>query len=299
MLSKETMTFTHILKEFEIESSHLTYHLESLGDLISKTEDGRYKLSNFGRAAIAMMSSVEDAPKAKPKLPTSTLQWKAVLVVLIFGTAVLAGAYYNQYQELSGLSTNYKKLSTDLTKTMADYDKTLADYNESLETYVELQAEYNRALEILGLYRMIYQKIPANVTTFPPSDLPAYLWVTRSSLWLGGSFSNLTDLDLVFFTELRDAINRLEMVYNETGLMEPGMYVGTANMTNVRGSLLVGFLGAHLFHAFKHTYNVFSANGTFLREESSWHYEYISYVGYQEKYYYVNIFFDKIPPLML
>lgn len=57
LLSRRERTFTEILKILRIESSHLTYHLESLGDLISKSEDGRYKLSELGETAVSMMSN--------------------------------------------------------------------------------------------------------------------------------------------------------------------------------------------------------------------------------------------------
>ena len=45
MLSEKSMTFSEILDHLEIPSSHLTYHLENLGELVVKKEDGKYKLS--------------------------------------------------------------------------------------------------------------------------------------------------------------------------------------------------------------------------------------------------------------
>jgi hypothetical protein len=40
MLAKEQMSFTEMLNRLGIESPHLTYHLESLGILFAKTENG-------------------------------------------------------------------------------------------------------------------------------------------------------------------------------------------------------------------------------------------------------------------
>jgi DNA-binding transcriptional ArsR family regulator len=40
MLAKERMSFTEMLNRLGIESPHLTYHLESLGILLAKTENG-------------------------------------------------------------------------------------------------------------------------------------------------------------------------------------------------------------------------------------------------------------------
>jgi hypothetical protein len=62
MLSKNAMSFSEMLKALEVSSSFLTYHLENLGELILKTDDGKYRLSSFGEAAIATMTKVEDIP---------------------------------------------------------------------------------------------------------------------------------------------------------------------------------------------------------------------------------------------
>ena len=42
MLSQKPMSFSQILEELDVSSSHLTYHLESLGELLFKMEDGKY-----------------------------------------------------------------------------------------------------------------------------------------------------------------------------------------------------------------------------------------------------------------
>ncbi|MGA3112072.1 MAG: winged helix-turn-helix domain-containing protein, partial [Candidatus Bathyarchaeia archaeon] len=67
MLSIKPMTFMDIAEQLDISSSKLTYHLESLGDLINKMENGQYKLSTFGLATVSAMKGVEDAPEIEPK----------------------------------------------------------------------------------------------------------------------------------------------------------------------------------------------------------------------------------------
>ncbi|MCW4014617.1 MAG: winged helix-turn-helix domain-containing protein [Candidatus Bathyarchaeota archaeon] len=63
ILSKRKESFTSLLNELEISSSHLTYHLDSLGELIAKDES-LYGLSVFGKAAVDMMKNIEDPPKS-------------------------------------------------------------------------------------------------------------------------------------------------------------------------------------------------------------------------------------------
>jgi predicted transcriptional regulator len=66
MLAGGSRSFSELQEAFRIESGHLTYHLESLGHLVVKGEDGRYTLSSFGEAAVSMMHNVEEGPMSIP-----------------------------------------------------------------------------------------------------------------------------------------------------------------------------------------------------------------------------------------
>src|SRR3990172_6903616 len=81
MLSKTPMTFSQLLDALEVSSSNLTYHLESLGELLFKTENGEYKLSTFGVASVNTMRVVEEAPAVEKK-ETLSLRWKSVFAIL-------------------------------------------------------------------------------------------------------------------------------------------------------------------------------------------------------------------------
>jgi DNA-binding transcriptional ArsR family regulator/cell division protein FtsB len=67
MLSKKPMSFSEMLEVLGVSSSFLTYHLENLGELLGKIDDGKYKLSSFGEAAMATMTKVEDIPATVPQ----------------------------------------------------------------------------------------------------------------------------------------------------------------------------------------------------------------------------------------
>jgi hypothetical protein len=68
VLSPEAQSFSDLQKQFKLESPHLTYHIDGLGNLLYKTEDGKYALSSLGEAAVSMMKNVEEAPN-KPSFP--------------------------------------------------------------------------------------------------------------------------------------------------------------------------------------------------------------------------------------
>jgi DNA-binding transcriptional ArsR family regulator len=61
-LSNEAQSFSDLQKQFKIESSHLTYHIDGLGSLLNKTEDEKYALSSLGQAAVLTMQNVEEPP---------------------------------------------------------------------------------------------------------------------------------------------------------------------------------------------------------------------------------------------
>jgi hypothetical protein len=103
MLGNKPMTFMEMVDELGVSSSHLTYHLESLGELVSKQDSGQYKLSAFGVATIGAMKGVEDIHEAEPKRKQVTSKWKMASVALLIATiavSALAGIAINSYMQI-------------------------------------------------------------------------------------------------------------------------------------------------------------------------------------------------------
>lgn len=116
MLEEREHSFTDMEEKLDLSSSHLTYHLDSLKELITKTEIG-YKLSVFGRAAVEMMRQVESPPKRYNEAQ-STLR-KVLIVFLIVGlcSSLLGLAYYirlNYLLQSKMASASYDILVDDM-----------------------------------------------------------------------------------------------------------------------------------------------------------------------------------------
>ena len=116
MLEEREHSFTDMEEKLDLSSSHLTYHLDSLKELITKTETG-YKLSVFGRAAVEMMRQVESPPKRYNEAQ-STLR-KVLIVILIVGlcSSLLGLAYYirlNSLLQSKMASASYDILVDDM-----------------------------------------------------------------------------------------------------------------------------------------------------------------------------------------
>lgn len=115
MLSEEPRSFSDMFESLGISSSHFNYHLENLGDLVSKTEEGKYKLSYLGEAAVATMSKVEESPKQSAMKHPSTVfvkNWKPLILVFVVAVALLAGVNWIQGQSLTEMSSEYNTLAS-------------------------------------------------------------------------------------------------------------------------------------------------------------------------------------------
>ena len=132
MLAEKPRNFSTMLETLGISSSHLTYHLENLGELVTKLDDGRYKLSAFGEAAVMTMRGVEETPESAQKRQFMlSLRWKSVFAVLMIGVIILAAVSYAQYMNLNQLSMNYQQISEDYDLLEANFEEVSAE-NERL-----------------------------------------------------------------------------------------------------------------------------------------------------------------------
>ncbi|MBN1357236.1 winged helix-turn-helix transcriptional regulator [Candidatus Bathyarchaeota archaeon] len=115
MLSEKEMTFSQMLDELEIPGSHLTYHLENLGEFLIKMDDGKYKLSSIGDACCAVMKGAEEVPnRHTEKFSGLTLKWKTILAIFAIGIILLATTSGVQYYFFNQLSGDYETLEAEL-----------------------------------------------------------------------------------------------------------------------------------------------------------------------------------------
>jgi DNA-binding transcriptional ArsR family regulator len=101
-LAHKELTFSEILEAISIDSGHLSYHLDSLGELLTRSAEGRYKLSAAGEAAARLMGGVEEEQASDeslhrmrshvPKeLPPSNWYW--ILALAIIGSIILSAIF--------------------------------------------------------------------------------------------------------------------------------------------------------------------------------------------------------------
>jgi hypothetical protein len=110
MLGSKSMTFMEMVEELGVSSPHLTYHLESLGELVSKLDNGKYKLSAFGLATVSAMQGVEDVREVEPKRQQASFKGKAILGMLLATIVLLASVSVFQFATINQLSSSQQML---------------------------------------------------------------------------------------------------------------------------------------------------------------------------------------------
>ncbi|MBA7680672.1 hypothetical protein ES703_88993 [subsurface metagenome] len=107
MLSETHMSFTAINYKLYISSSHLTYHLDSLKELVSKNDSG-YRLSVFGRAAVDMMNGIENPlPARAGTAPFMSLEWYGAGIFSLTQDFIM---YVNGFHRTGVRNTNANRI---------------------------------------------------------------------------------------------------------------------------------------------------------------------------------------------
>lgn len=150
MLHEKPRSFSEILSELKIDSAHLTYHLETLGDLLGKTEKGEYMLSSIGEAATAMMYQVEGIPKPSPHFLSLPRKWKVCLSALMIGLIMFSAFSYIQYQRLNQLYAEYESLFETLSYSLfSAYQK---DIQAAVQRWILVHGIPKEEIEVKPCY---------------------------------------------------------------------------------------------------------------------------------------------------
>jgi DNA-binding transcriptional ArsR family regulator len=146
MLEDRQMTFSEMLDTLQVTSSNLTYHLESLGELLIKMDNGKYKLSTFGEATVTTMKRVEEAPNQKSKgLSLLSIQWKSVFAVLVIVIILLGSITAIQYASLGKLAQDQDDLQNSIDAMQTSLNQS-ALQNQQLQSNISQLTAANQQL---------------------------------------------------------------------------------------------------------------------------------------------------------
>lgn len=140
MLSDKAMTFSQMLESLAVPSSHLTYHLENLGELVVKDDNGKYKLSSFGKASVTLMKGAEEVPDIHAnRFSALNIRWKTFFVALTIATLLLASMTIVQYASLNQLSISFADLQKDYERVKAENEQLLSWSSSATKAMIMLK----------------------------------------------------------------------------------------------------------------------------------------------------------------
>lgn len=128
-----------------VSSSNLTYHLESLGELVTKEDKGVYRLSTFGLASVSTMKIVEEAPPVQPKKRLSlSLKWKTVVGVLLIGLIIFASMTALQFDALNQVTSERDNLRSKYNQLLS-WSNTTNNAINFLQQVVQIDTSHYQA----------------------------------------------------------------------------------------------------------------------------------------------------------
>lgn len=150
MLSEKQMTFTAINENLSISSSHLTYHIDSLEELVSKNNSD-YRLSVFGRAAVEMMENVENSPNQMDIIrgPNLVKVITGLLIITLVAVSALSVNLYTISNRHRELNIAYRLQQENLNQTQLELNGAsdrLAEAYEIIDEQSEERAENIQAI---------------------------------------------------------------------------------------------------------------------------------------------------------
>lgn len=145
ILADKPLAFSAMLELLGISSSNLTYHLDNLGELVSKDEKGVYRLSTFGLASVNTMKVVEDAPTApRKKRSAATRKWIIISSALLIGLILFASLAALEISTLNAALTERDSYQSKYTQLLS-WTSSTDDAIDFLQTVVQLDTSKYQA----------------------------------------------------------------------------------------------------------------------------------------------------------
>jgi parallel beta-helix repeat protein len=179
ILSAEAETFSDLQKQFKIESSHLTYHIDSLGNLLYKTQEGKYALSSLGEAAVSMMKHVEEPPPTSSLIAFPSVQRTSILKTLTFlfvcglaASLVFNGIFLFRISESEKSYSSLDKAYNGLDQAYTEFNRTYSALNQA---YAELNKTRNQLEDTYSSLNENYQSLLSRMVSNSVYDVKTSL----------------------------------------------------------------------------------------------------------------------------
>jgi DNA-binding transcriptional ArsR family regulator len=221
MLAEKPMNFTEIQESLTVDSGHLNYHLESLGELVIHLNKEKYGLSTAGKAAVKLMSGVEE------HLPIDNHQkWNPKRIISIIYSLLLVGALL----VASFFALNYSVLGTG---SLASESIPAETHSANIFIGVNETVNFNITTErspFTNTYNVRVDSEPFNTAYFTP---PNENLTIPFNIGFDPPIKELT----VSQADIQKLCIGLNVTSGQTGFYGTGFFTGNGTITGVGPSL--------------------------------------------------------------
>jgi len=281
-----------MLEELAIPSSHLTYHLENLGELVLKDKDGKYKLSSFGKASVAMMKGAEEVPNGKLKrFSTLPLRWKSIFAIFAISIVLLASVSYVEFASMNNMNSDLGKLRADYATVQAQNRQLLSwspsnnlatviikdviqiDISKYPQTILEsntaqIRTDMGSVIEEVFTYKIANSQSSFDLTlTFRNGHFWQFV-LTQEEGYPNYPLIYTQPQSGDILQATRDLITRYKSVTNDTYLDQAAALLAVANETGTDQTLGNTKLSLSIFGANSEALLMYTENGTDFKAKS-------------------------------
>lgn len=132
-LGENLATYTEILNSLNVDTGFLNYHLESLGSLITKNQEDKYTLSEFGTAALKLMEGVEEPIRRTRSLSILGFRLNPVHISLAFIVVLAVSNIYSGYAYHSLSREHENALGESLIQAKGCLDESINILNHTID----------------------------------------------------------------------------------------------------------------------------------------------------------------------
>jgi DNA-binding transcriptional ArsR family regulator len=223
-LSEAPSTYTDIQRTLNIDNGLLNYHLDNMKDLLTKNEEEKYTLSEFGKATLNLVRGVEEPASSLPDMSGISMKLlNRLLVACFIIVAVVSAAVVidlnGRYVDLAERSDSQ---GLALTQLQGELSRLSESYKVINATFVSSEKSY---LVRAALEKLVHGE---GNHTHSLSD-GAMLITTTQEVQLPGIISGVT-IKLVTPSEVEALSGRV----NRTAYYTLGVELRSANLGVVR-----------------------------------------------------------------
>jgi DNA-binding transcriptional ArsR family regulator len=104
---KESLSYTDLTKALGITSTgKMNYHLKILDDLLTKTEDGKYTLTETGKLAARLLQEFPEKSQSQIEAPLPRALFVGAGLLSAVYAVLVVGLYFMDYLDFAGLVTS-------------------------------------------------------------------------------------------------------------------------------------------------------------------------------------------------